>query len=467
MHATVAAQILLSCSEEIHAGDEDNNRIARLHVDRLDAIQTEQYRRAGSRAKRIRDLALPLSEDSPSEVVLDVKECPPKGLTLDQWAGAAYNYPSTNGVWSVPMAPVLKPGVARSLKMLVSVANYGPKSEQSLHVVKLLENLADICKYGVDISILLHVTTGQWGFLEKGAPVCERTGRPLNVDVIIHKDEANHHARSARGRRDDMFTGRHRKSWEKRWTRGDRYDWWMYIEHDIGITIENFVMLLHEFEHLNGTRYMPGLLRYENAGSAKHLVEMDTGSGKVCERSAKTGRNPYVNRTVLIRGREYIVPDNGYQAMYMLPAHMIEPLLKQKSWTEPCRPNDIRREIFASYWLFRGAIGSPDNNQHIPFIKVVPLETINAFLVNHIGDKYVTFDKQKYRTPRLSSEQLIRHAAYCPSEEIVPVDAVWKSLGFKVPKKKSPGQMKSAAPDLTRMRRCSHKLCFDVGEEVN
>ena len=81
---------------------------------------------------------------------------------------------------------------------------------------------------------------------------------------------------------------------------------------------------------------MPGLLRYENNAGRKHLVEMGNPvlRSSCSVRSSRTHRNPFVNRTLNIRGQAYVIPDNGYQAMYMLPKHMIGPLLEEKSWSE-------------------------------------------------------------------------------------------------------------------------------------
>ena len=44
-----------------------------------------------------------------------------------------------------------------------------------------------------------------------------------------------------------------------------------------------------------------------------------------------------LTRVMNIRGREYVMPNTGYQAAYMLPRHMLAPLVEDPSWYNPCR----------------------------------------------------------------------------------------------------------------------------------
>ena len=473
--------------------DPSVEEVKKLRSDRLGALHAQEYRRASHLSRRINDLtagaavlsdvrASPANISGASLGAISKSEsrrgtthtaptkrgsgggCPQRGSNLDEWPGAAHKFQSTSGVWTVPPLLVPKSGTTRKLKLLVSVANYGPKNKESMRVMDLLGSFAKICNYGVDIHILMHVTSTSWNDIEKDAPVCGRIGKAPKLSIVKHPDRGNPTAKSARGKRDDMFTGHHRKSWAQLWNRGETdYDWWMYIEHDIGITVENFIMLLHEFQRLNGTRFMPGLLRYENHAGRKHLVEMgNPGTSNphaVCMRSSRTHRNPFVNRTLNIRGQAYVIPDNGYQAMYMLPKHMIGPLLEEKSWSEPCKLQDMTREIFSSYWLFRGAQGYIQGDQHIPFIKVVPLETLNSFLVNHIGDKYVQKEMHMKRDPRLTSDQLVQNAGYYATGELAPVNAAWKKLGFQPP---TSGSV-DGSPLL--QLRGSNGTCFEQGAD--
>ena len=78
-----------------------------------------------------------------------------------------------------------------------------------------------------------------------------------------------------------------------------------------------------------------------------------------------------------IRGQAYVIPDNGYR-LCICCRNMIGPLLEEKSG-RPCKLQDMTREIFSSYWPFLGAQGYIQGDQHIPFIKVAPLETLNSF----------------------------------------------------------------------------------------
>ena len=46
-----------------------------------------------------------------------------------------------------------------------------------------------------------------------------------------------------------------------------------------------------------------------------------------------------LTRVVHVREREYVVPNVGYQGTFMLPRHMLAPLVEDKSWYSPCRPH--------------------------------------------------------------------------------------------------------------------------------
>lgn len=103
-----------------------------------------------------------------------------------------------------------------------------------------------------------------WGvILTDSAPYCRRIKGPIPIEFRLHKDESRMVTKKGSGKTKlkiyDFFAALHRRTWQRRFDEG--HDYYLYIEHDISFGPEQFISLLREFEHLNGTRYMPGLLR--------------------------------------------------------------------------------------------------------------------------------------------------------------------------------------------------------------
>ena len=87
------------------------------------------------------------------------------------------------------------------------------------------------------------------------------------------------------------------------------------------------------------------------------------------------------------------------------------------------------------------------------------METLNSFLVNHIGDKYVQKEMHMKRDPRLTSDQLVQNAGYYATGELAPVNSAWKKLGFQPP---TSGSV-DGSPLL--QLRGSNGTCFEQGAD--
>ena len=290
------------------------------------------------------------------------------------WAGMAQHYGTmkAKGVRAGRIGP--------GMRLLVSIANYGSLSEKTLTVFKLLHNLVDICNHGVNVTIHMDTTDAEWEIvnrLDTGEMYCERSGEKLHLDVKTHSAGVGH-----------MLTSKHRQYWHDHFS---EHDWFLYTEHDLDFTASNFIHLMQEFKRVEGTNYIPGLLRVEHLRpgdwSEKFPLEFELGMWTDDEQGRKRlcqPDNPALVGTVNIRGRDYLAPKNGYQAFYLISRDMLEPIIDKKEWYAPVQPRTLVREIFATYWL----TGPCDYRWcEQPFSKVVPFEDIDSFTIHHMSNK--------------------------------------------------------------------------------
>ena len=126
-------------------------------------------------------------------------------------------------------------------------------------------------------------------------------------------------------------------------------------------------------QFLKGTRYFPGLLRYETLTTRPNATRFLT--------DLPYHWRPHFARVVTIRGRQFLVPGNAYQAMFFLPAPDYEQTWREaKSDSEELKRQERKmwRPFWSTYWLH------PKRRT-----KVIPLDTFEDHLVQHLGSKYI------------------------------------------------------------------------------
>ena len=387
----------------------------------------------------------------------------PAGHVQLNKANSPFNAPhnlSPNG-WR---AENIKPG----MRLLVSIANYGNFSSQTFPVFKLMENLVDLCNHAVNVSVHMDVSDPEWFLINRidtGQFYCERTQSRLPMDVVLHNPKIGF-----------GLTGLHRAYWH---THFDEFDWFMYTEHDIDFTAANFIHLMSEFVRLQGTTYMPGLLRYEHLKIGKYDTRVLTDMRGEWSNSEATqrrilckGNNPFVRGTMNLNEREYMKPVNGYQGYFIVPRSLLEPVINNSGWYRPDWPKTLGREVFSSFWLF-----GPCNYDWCkqPFTKVVPLEDVDGFMTHHMSNKYGY--NEAFRLPHGNPGNVMDYRGRPYGDRIQPfeseilgllgfcrngtrdTEAMWEGMGFpKVP------QGANRVAEVSRVfQRCANADAGGVG----
>ena len=128
--------------------------------------------------------------------------------------------------------------------------------------------------------------------------------------------------------------------------RSCRYDLYGLSDHDMAITYRTLQALCREFNRLEGTRYFPGVLRYETLTNRSNAPRFLPDNSLCC--------NPQIASVIETGGRRYIVPFNPFQALFFMPAADLRRTMQENRIRLPRdRPKERvdPRAYWATYWL--------------------------------------------------------------------------------------------------------------------
>lgn len=268
----------------------------------------------------------------------------------------------------------------RGARILVAIACYGTQMQTWLElsiVLRSLRNLHALTRTRVQIMLDVtaeppHRLLRQW----------QHWMQTHNVLVNLTKHSASI---------GEELSGAYRKYfWESLSER--RYDYYMVVENDINVTMNNVEALCRESHYLAGTgNLMPGLMRYEverpspedlPGADQRFLIDAPLFFGRCLNHRL------LICDVVKVRGRPYVIPVNPYQAMWFLSSKALRSAIKMytrihrkpRAWLQDTRIFKVSRtlEEHSYFWL---------NNALI--FKVVPLDNFLQHLVHHLSNKYV------------------------------------------------------------------------------
>jgi hypothetical protein len=151
----------------------------------------------------------------------------------------------------------------------------------------------------------------------------------------------------------------------------------MITEDDLAWSSDHLKLITKSFEVLDGTPYVPGLLRYEMRETDDPQLYL-TDAGLCCQ--------PIIEELALINQSWYFVPHSSYQGSALAPRRDVKDQIarEQNSWAPPVSPkvtiSSGHREQWSSFWFYERRK------------KIIPLDTTLArqYMIHHTSNLYAT-----------------------------------------------------------------------------
>ena len=120
-----------------------------------------------------------------------------------------------------------------------------------------------------------------------------------------------------------------------------QYDYFLYLEDDVYVTASHLHLLIQDMQFLDGTRYLPSLIRVEhsmcNWGNVNYTTPPQAHDLRKIYLSdwwpsgSGVGRRG-VERIITIKGREFMKRYNPFAAYYLLPQRLMQDMVYKPWW---------------------------------------------------------------------------------------------------------------------------------------
>lgn len=263
-------------------------------------------------------------------------------------------------------------------KLLIAIANYGDNQEK--YLMRMLKEFNSFKKY--DISVIL-LNTKKLANLKYPKLKIQQKIFPLE----IRNELPNQHK--------EIF-----------FKEKDNFDLFLYAENDVLIKEKHLDYFLREMKFLNGTKFIPGFMRWEeNENGEKFLMDSPPQQGGATRRNFIKLSWEFFPKSIFnllclifektfvikkvwkIRGKDYFEIQNNHQAFYLINKRQLNkniiPNRKKIKSCMFCSP----KVTAASFPYFRKVSG---------LIKIMPINNLEDVLIHHMPNKYANISNFRY-----------------------------------------------------------------------
>eukprot|EP01001_Neometanema_parovale_P008115 NODE_4393_length_1070_cov_71.061246_g4194_i0.p1 GENE.NODE_4393_length_1070_cov_71.061246_g4194_i0~~NODE_4393_length_1070_cov_71.061246_g4194_i0.p1 ORF type:complete len:322 (-),score=14.17 NODE_4393_length_1070_cov_71.061246_g4194_i0:96-1061(-) len=251
--------------------------------------------------------------------------------------------------------------------------------------------VVDMCNHGLNVTVHID-TVVEWPDLPTGNHselYCSRMSSYVPVAIVLHPRTIGM-----------LLCAHHRLVWKRHIA---HYDWFLFNEYDMNFTLNHFHRLVADFHNLQGTRFFPGMLRYEESTTGElFLPDFPVNWVTVADSMFQ------------VSGRWYMRPHNPHSGYFLLPKESLRAFTRKKSWytafIAKSLPKYAQGEHLVGMWMNR-----------LGMIKATPMEDLLHYLIHHMTDRYI----RNTSMPLWAVTTLYEAMGFRQQAETTTLESVW------------------------------------------